>query len=186
MVEGHVEQVAREPPGHIHVGETLHLRVGAPQAPREDGHQVARNTRARRQHVVEVGPFDHHQLDLGDGDDRGGARCGLEQTHFAEDLARAEHGQNEFLAIGGRGDDLDPTVDNDEDRVGVVALVKYRRIGREFLETLVAAVSELSESALAEAFNGLTEAGLVHSHGTSETTFVFKHALVRDAAGGAA
>jgi class 3 adenylate cyclase/tetratricopeptide (TPR) repeat protein len=55
-------------------------------------------------------------------------------------------------------------------------------IGREFSGALVSAVSALPPEQLGEAFAALTDAGVVHRHGTAGGTFVFKHALVQDAA----
>jgi class 3 adenylate cyclase/predicted ATPase len=56
-------------------------------------------------------------------------------------------------------------------------------IGREFSYALVSAVAPCSETSLQEALAKLTAAGLVFSHGAPPAaTYVFKHALVQDAA----
>ncbi len=56
-------------------------------------------------------------------------------------------------------------------------------MGREFSHTLVAAVSPLGEDELQDALDQLVAAELVFQRGTPpEVTFVFKHALVQDAA----
>ena len=56
-------------------------------------------------------------------------------------------------------------------------------IGREFSHALLEAVSPLKGAALDEALRQLMEAELIHMRGTpSDTSYVFKHALVQDAA----
>jgi class 3 adenylate cyclase/predicted ATPase len=56
-------------------------------------------------------------------------------------------------------------------------------IGREFPYPLILAVAPLSETSLQQALAKLTAAGLVFSHGAPPAaTYVFKHALVQDAA----
>jgi predicted ATPase len=58
-------------------------------------------------------------------------------------------------------------------------------IGREFSHTLVAAVARKPEAEVASALNRLTEAGLLFMHGAPpQATYLFKHALVQDAAYG--
>ena len=58
-------------------------------------------------------------------------------------------------------------------------------IGREFLHPLLVEVSEKSEADLGSALAKLMEAGLVFRRGTPPSaTYLFKHALVRDAAYG--
>jgi class 3 adenylate cyclase/predicted ATPase len=58
-------------------------------------------------------------------------------------------------------------------------------IGREFSYELLAPVAEHRETELSEALGRLGEAGLVFSRGTPpHATYLFKHALVRDAAYG--
>jgi class 3 adenylate cyclase/predicted ATPase len=74
------------------------------------------------------------------------------------------------------------------DRLASVASVKEvaqvgAAIGREFSYELLAAVTPLSGDELREALAQLAEAELVFRRGTPpEATYVFKHALVRDAA----
>jgi tetratricopeptide (TPR) repeat protein len=56
-------------------------------------------------------------------------------------------------------------------------------IGREFSYGLLARISPLRGEQLEEALRKLTEAGLVYSRGTGpDATYIFKHALVQDAA----
>jgi class 3 adenylate cyclase len=56
-------------------------------------------------------------------------------------------------------------------------------IGRSFDHATIGALSELAEPALAEAMQRLVEAELVFRRGTPpDATYLFKHALVRDAA----
>lgn len=56
-------------------------------------------------------------------------------------------------------------------------------IGREFGFELLAAVSPMDETELRNALNQLVDAELVFPHGVGRSaTFVFKHALIRDAA----
>jgi class 3 adenylate cyclase/predicted ATPase len=58
-------------------------------------------------------------------------------------------------------------------------------IGREFSHALLAAVTRKSEAELASALNRLIEAGLLFRHGAPpHATYLFKHALVQDAAYG--
>jgi DNA-binding winged helix-turn-helix (wHTH) protein/tetratricopeptide (TPR) repeat protein len=58
-------------------------------------------------------------------------------------------------------------------------------IGREFSGALVAAVAGCSEAELSEPLDRLADSGLVRRDGgTLEATYVFKHALVQDAAYG--
>jgi hypothetical protein len=58
-------------------------------------------------------------------------------------------------------------------------------IGREFSYELAASVGDLSEESLQEAFQRLVDAGLVFQRGMPPTAeYLFKHALVRDAAYG--
>jgi predicted ATPase len=58
-------------------------------------------------------------------------------------------------------------------------------IGREFSYELLAAVARRDEPQLQEALNGLVDAGLVFHRGLfPDATFLFKHALVQDAAYG--
>jgi class 3 adenylate cyclase/tetratricopeptide (TPR) repeat protein len=56
-------------------------------------------------------------------------------------------------------------------------------IGREFGHELLASATDLSEPQFREALDRLTDAGLLFVRGTSpEATYLFKHALVQDAA----
>ena len=56
-------------------------------------------------------------------------------------------------------------------------------IGREFGFGLLTSTTDLSEPQLREALDRLTRAGLLFAHGTPpQSTYIFKHALVRDAA----
>ena len=56
-------------------------------------------------------------------------------------------------------------------------------IGREFSYEFLAAASQRSQSDLTEALTRLVEAGLIFRHGAlPQVTFLFKHALVQDAA----
>ena len=58
-------------------------------------------------------------------------------------------------------------------------------IGREFGHTMLASITELPEQRLREALDRLTSAGLVFTRGTPpEAGYLFKHALVQDAAYG--
>ena len=58
-------------------------------------------------------------------------------------------------------------------------------IGREFGQELLASVTDLPEAQRLEALNRLTNAGLLFVRGTSpEASYMFKHALVQDAAYG--
>jgi predicted ATPase len=58
-------------------------------------------------------------------------------------------------------------------------------IGREFSHFLLAAVASRSDGELKQSLEKLVEAGLVFRHGNpSQANYVFKHALVRDAAYG--
>jgi class 3 adenylate cyclase/predicted ATPase len=74
------------------------------------------------------------------------------------------------------------------DRLGPVAKEVAQvgaAIGREFSYDLLAAVAERSTSDLKTALDRLTEAGLAFQRGTPpNATFLFKHALVQDAAYG--
>jgi tetratricopeptide (TPR) repeat protein len=58
-------------------------------------------------------------------------------------------------------------------------------IGREFSHTMLAAITELPEPQLRDALDRLTSAGLVFTRGAlPEASYLFKHALVQDAAYG--
>ena len=58
-------------------------------------------------------------------------------------------------------------------------------IGREFSHTLLAAVAQKSEAELELAFDRLEDAGLLFRQGVPpHATYLFKHALVQDAAYG--
>jgi predicted ATPase len=58
-------------------------------------------------------------------------------------------------------------------------------IGREFSHALIAAVVRMSETELSSALDRLIEAGLLFRQGTApHATYMFKHALVQDAAYG--
>src|SRR5438270_8296396 len=58
-------------------------------------------------------------------------------------------------------------------------------IGREFGYALLASVADLPEPQLHEALDRLTTAGLIFARGTPpEASYLFKHALVQDAAYG--
>ncbi len=58
-------------------------------------------------------------------------------------------------------------------------------IGREFSYEVLAAIARKSDAVLRNALNGLNEAGLVFCRGIPpQATYLFKHALVRDAAYG--
>ena len=58
-------------------------------------------------------------------------------------------------------------------------------IGREFGYALLASVTDLPEPQLRDGLNRLTNAGLLFARGTPpEATYIFKHALVQDAAYG--
>ena len=99
MVEGHVEQVSGQTAGDIHVGEGLHFGIGPAQTARQDGHQLVRDARAGLEQVIEIGTVDDEQLDIGGCDDRSRPWRRFEQPHLAEDLAGAEDGQDELLAV---------------------------------------------------------------------------------------
>ncbi|QIO64011.1 AAA family ATPase [Rhizobium leguminosarum] len=73
------------------------------------------------------------------------------------------------------------------DRLGDAKVVAQvgAAIGREFSRSLLSAVTPLSASALAEALDRLVQAGLLTKHGVRPNeTYIFKHALVQDAAYG--
>jgi predicted ATPase len=74
------------------------------------------------------------------------------------------------------------------DRLGPVAKEVAQigaSIGREFSYELVASVARTGERQLQAALGGLSDAGLVSCRGTPpQAIFLFKHALVRDAAYG--
>ncbi len=56
-------------------------------------------------------------------------------------------------------------------------------IGREFPHDLISAVTPLPEAGLREALDRLFQTGLIYRRGTpASPTYIFKHALVRDAA----
>ncbi len=55
-------------------------------------------------------------------------------------------------------------------------------LGREFSHEHLAELSDLPEDALRAALNQLLRAGLIHQRGPQRTCYVFKHALVQDAA----
>ena len=58
-------------------------------------------------------------------------------------------------------------------------------IGREFEHELLASVTDLPEPQLHEALDRLTNAGLLFVRGTPpQSSYIFKHALVQDAAYG--
>jgi predicted ATPase len=70
------------------------------------------------------------------------------------------------------------------DRLGPIKEVAQTAsaIGREFSYELLAAVSSLDDEALQNALGQLVEAELIFPHGRSRQSYVFKHALVQDAA----
>jgi predicted ATPase/class 3 adenylate cyclase len=73
------------------------------------------------------------------------------------------------------------------DRLGSVKEVAQigAAIGREFSYDVVKALAHRPDQQLQEALNQLAEAGLIyHRGGSLQTSFVFKHALVQDAAYG--
>lgn len=72
------------------------------------------------------------------------------------------------------------------DRLGAAREIAHigAAIGREFSAELVAAVSQRSDADLAGALKSLTNSGLVIQRQSSQKTFQFKHALIRDAAYG--
>ncbi len=72
------------------------------------------------------------------------------------------------------------------DRLGPIKDVAQTAaaIGREFSYELLAAVSALDDSALQSALEELLRAELVFPHGRTRQSYIFKHALVQDAAYG--
>jgi class 3 adenylate cyclase len=71
------------------------------------------------------------------------------------------------------------------DRLGAAKEVAQigAAIGREFSDELIAAIARKPEPELKATLDRLTEAGLLFGHGMSpHRTYLFKHALVRDAA----
>jgi class 3 adenylate cyclase/predicted ATPase len=70
------------------------------------------------------------------------------------------------------------------DRLGPIKDVAQTAaaIGREFPYELLAAVSSPGDEALQDALANLVEAGLIFPHGRSGQSYIFKHALVQDAA----
>ncbi|MGZ3338862.1 MAG: AAA family ATPase [Reyranella sp.] len=72
------------------------------------------------------------------------------------------------------------------DRLGAAREIAHigAAIGREFSSDLVAAVAQRSDPDLAWALKSLTDSGLVIQRQSSEKTYQFKHALIRDAAYG--
>ncbi|MBV9354083.1 MAG: AAA family ATPase, partial [Chloroflexi bacterium] len=74
------------------------------------------------------------------------------------------------------------------DRLGPVAKEVAQRgaaVGREFGHELLAAIAERAEPEVREALDRLTGAGLLFARGAPpQSTYLFKHALVRDAAYG--
>ena len=70
------------------------------------------------------------------------------------------------------------------DRLGSIKDVAQTAaaIGREFSQALLAAVSPLDDDALQDALGTLVEAELIFPHGRGRHGYIFKHALVQEAA----
>jgi class 3 adenylate cyclase/predicted ATPase len=70
------------------------------------------------------------------------------------------------------------------DRLGPIKDVAQTAaaIGREFSYGLLAAISPLDDDALQQSLGLLVEAELIFPHGRSRQSYIFKHALVQDAA----
>ncbi|NCF82294.1 MAG: AAA family ATPase [Proteobacteria bacterium] len=70
------------------------------------------------------------------------------------------------------------------DRLGPIKDVAQTAavIGREFSYALLAAVSPLADDALQDALGQLVEAELIFPHGRTRHSYIFKHALVQEAA----
>ena len=99
---------------------------------------------------------------------------------------------NRYVATGSLGDIAIPATLHDSlmarlDRLGAVKEVAQMAsvIGREFDSTLLGGVSPLNVDKLRDALNQLIDVGLVFRRGRSEEgAYIFKHALVQDAAYG--
>jgi hypothetical protein len=81
--------------------------------------------------MVERGGLDFDGPDRGKRADRGGARDGIDDAHFAEEVARMERGQRDGVRAVGVLDDFDVAFDEDEERVALVAFADDPRAGGE-------------------------------------------------------
>jgi predicted ATPase len=114
----------------------------------------------------------------------------LTRTLLEGDLLREENGQ--YILTGPLPTLTIPSSLHDSlmarlDRLGPVKDVAQigAAIGREFSYDIVKAVTNRSDDRLRDELNQLVESGLIFSRGgPPQTSFVFKHALVQDAAYG--
>jgi len=111
-------------------------------------------------------------------------------TAVIEAGARHETDQNVLARMPARRSDvpaaLQASLMERLDRLGAAREIAHigAAIGREFSSDLVAAVAQRSDPDLAWALNSLTDSGLVIQRQSSQKTYQFKHALIRDAAYG--
>ena len=96
----HVEQHAGHTAIHVEQGQRLDLPVGLAQAAHQAGHDAQAHLGAGHHHGLEAFLVDRHEVAGIDGDHAGRTRRLVDQAHLAEALARADHGQNHFLALG--------------------------------------------------------------------------------------
>ena len=97
---GHVQQHAGDTAIDIQQRQRLDLLVGLAQAAHQAGHDAQGHLGAGEHHRLEALLVDGHEVTGVDGDDAGRARRVVDQAHFAEALARADDGQDDFLALG--------------------------------------------------------------------------------------
>jgi hypothetical protein len=83
--------------------------------------------------VVERGGFDFDGPDRGERVDGGGARDGVDDAHFAEDVAWMERGERDGARGVGVFDDGDGAFDEDEEGVALVAFADDPRVGSEVM-----------------------------------------------------
>src|SRR2546430_8954549 len=102
---GEVEEQLRDSPVHVEQHEAADFFVDATQPARQLAQQREPNAGRMLQDALKILAAQHVQRRVLHGDDVRGARLIVDQCHFAEEFALAEHGENYFPSIFADQDD---------------------------------------------------------------------------------
>ncbi len=121
---GEIEQVLRHPARHVGEDQVGRHVVGAAQPPGQGLEHVHGDFGAVHQPRAQGVVGECGEGGFGDGARAGRARPRIEQGQFAEHLARPEHAQQVFPAVGGGPGELDLAVEHDVQAIAVLPLKK--------------------------------------------------------------
>ena len=123
-----VDQQAGDAVGHVERAELHPLPVGLPQPLDEHGEQAHGTAGVLEEEGAEVVAADDAHVEVVEGHHGrvAGAAVLGDGGQLAEELARAAEAEDELAAVGGRGQDLEPALDDEQHGVAGVALEEDR------------------------------------------------------------